>query len=34
MDAVKNYVYKPITIDGKAAEVMTTVEVSFGPDKE
>jgi len=29
MDAVKRYVYKPITIDGKAVDVMTTVEVAF-----
>jgi TonB family protein len=34
MDAVRHYVYRPITIDGKPADVMTTVEVAFRPDRE
>jgi TonB family protein len=34
MDAVKHYVYKPLTIEGKAVDVMTTVEVAFGPGGE
>jgi TonB family protein len=34
MDAVKDYVYKPVMIEGKAVDVMTTVEVAFGPGGE
>jgi TonB family protein len=30
MDAVKRYVYKPVMMQGKAVEAMTTVEVVFG----
>jgi len=34
MDAVKHYVYKPVTMGGKAVEAMTTVDVPFGLDAE
>jgi protein TonB len=34
MDAVRHYVYKPVTIEGKAVDIMTTVQVAVGPDGE
>ena len=34
LDAVKHYVYKPVTIGGQAVEALTTVEVGFRPDRD
>jgi TonB family protein len=34
MDAVRQYVYKPVTLQGQAVEATTTVEVAFSPDRE
>jgi hypothetical protein len=30
IDAVRLYVYKPLRMEGKAVEALTTVEVPFG----
>ncbi len=34
VNAVKSYVYKPVTLAGKAVEAVATVEVPFGPGQE
>jgi TonB family protein len=34
IDAVKRYLYKPVTMQGAAVEAITTVEVPFDPGKE
>ncbi|HUE02950.1 MAG TPA: M56 family metallopeptidase [Bryobacteraceae bacterium] len=34
VNAVKSYVYKPVTLAGKAVEAVATVEVAFDPGRE
>lgn len=34
MDAVRQWHYKPTTLDGRPAEVSTTINVIFAPDRE